>query len=91
MINNAPTIILFGDVTTLFGDPEMVSRHLDSNQSALMDWCLPATSSLLAADPGHPIVTVIGLGVFHRGHCITARLLQIALHFLTLGQRAPPA
>ncbi|MNC11047.1 hypothetical protein D3C75_587320 [compost metagenome] len=31
----------------------------------------------------------MGLGVFHRGHCITAGLLQVALHLLVLGQRAP--
>ena len=30
-----------------------------------------------------------GLGVFYRRHRITAGLLQIALHFLVLGQRAP--
>jgi hypothetical protein len=31
----------------------------------------------------------MGLGVFHRSHRITAGLLQIALHFLVLGQRTP--
>ncbi|MCY1454725.1 hypothetical protein D9M71_718080 [compost metagenome] len=50
---------------------------------------LPVPPRLRTADPGHPIVAVMGLGVFHRGHCITAGLLQVALHLLVLGQRAP--
>ncbi|MNO98923.1 hypothetical protein D3C76_906840 [compost metagenome] len=51
--------------------------------------CLSATASLLPADPGHPVVTVLSLGIFHSGYGITAGLLQMALHFLVLGQRAP--
>eukprot|EP01132_Coremiostelium_polycephalum_P012554 gene12553-biopygen5222 len=50
---------------------------------------LPITTSLRTADPGHSIVAVMGLGIFHRGHCIAAGLLQVALHFLVLGQCTP--
>lgn len=37
MTNNTPAVNSSGDVTTLFGLPEKVSRHLTMNQSAAMN------------------------------------------------------
>jgi hypothetical protein len=40
MTNNAPAVNSSGDVATLFGQPEKVSRHLTMNQSAAMNAAL---------------------------------------------------
>jgi hypothetical protein len=40
MTNNTPTVNSSGDVTTLFGLPEKVFRHLTMNQSAAMNAAL---------------------------------------------------
>lgn len=40
MINNTPAVNSSGDVATLSGDSEKVSRHLTTNQSAAMNAAL---------------------------------------------------
>ena len=40
MTNNTPAVNSSGDVATLFGQPEKVSRHRATNQSAAMDAAL---------------------------------------------------